>query len=114
MRNELRFLANALARLADEHDNKTEASLRDISEHGLSIKSEDFIDVEPNSVYEITVIPEEETKIKEFRLKIESRWIKLNRSRMESGFSILISSESEDLKTYLDYLAKNSKEDAAN
>ena len=104
MRNELRFLAEAFTYLADKFENKTKANLRDISEHGLSIESDGFLNVEPNSTYEITVVPRKETKVKKFNLKIESKWVKINKCKMESGFSIVIHSDDEEFKKYIKYL----------
>ena len=106
MRNEFRFLANAFTRLADEFENETEVSLRDISKNGLSLKSEEFLNVEPNSVYEIVVVPEKEAKLEKFKLKIESRWVKINKSIMEGGFSIVLHSDHDEFKKYLEYLEK--------
>ena len=105
MRNELRFLLNALVYVVDESKKETEASLRDLSLHGLSIKSDGFINVEPNSSYVIAVIPEKETNIKEFQLEIESRWVKINKSKMESGFSVMVPFNKAEFQDYLDYLA---------
>jgi len=106
MRNELRFLTNALVYLVDKSEKKTEASLRDVSKHGLSIKSDKYLDIEPNSPYVIAIIPEEETNIKKFQLEIESRWVKLNKSRMESGFSVIVPFNESEFKDYLEYLAE--------
>ena len=112
MRNEVRFLANALVYLVDKSDNKSdnkiEASLRDLSKNGLSIKSEGFINIEPNSSYVIAIIPEEETNIRKFQLEIESRWVKISRSRMESGFSVVVPFNKKQFQEYLEYLAKKS------
>ena len=109
MRNELRFLSNALVYVVDESKNETEASLRDVSLNGLSIKSDGFIDIEPNSSYVIAVIPEKETKLKEFKLEIESRWVKVNKSQMESGFSVMVPFNKTEFEDYLEYLAMRGK-----
>ena len=111
MRNELRFLSNALVYVVDRTTNEkeAEASLQDLSMHGLSIKSDDYIDIEPNSSYVIAIIPEKETNIKEFQLEIESRWVKINRSRMESGFSVMVPFNKAEFDDYLEYLAVKSK-----
>ena len=109
MRNELRFLSNALVYVIDKSKKETEASLRDLSLHGLSIKSEDYINIEPNSSYVIAVIPEEETNIKKFQLEIESRWVKINKSKMESGFSVMVPFNKEEFNEYLEYLAMKGK-----
>ena len=109
MRNELRFLSNALVYVVDESKNQTPVNMRDMSKTGLSIKSEGFIDIEPNSTYVIAVIPEEESNIKKFQLEIESRWVKINKSKMESGFSVIVPFNDDEFKDYLEYLAEKGK-----
>ena len=111
MRSELRFLSNALVYVTEESqkEKETKASLRDVSLHGLSIKSEGFIDIEPNSSYVIAIVPEEETNIDKFQLEIKSRWIKLNKHKMESGFQVLVPFDEKEFKDYLEYLAKKGK-----
>ena len=114
MRNELRFLSNALVYVADkESGNEKEASLRDLSEHGIRIESDTYIDIEPNSPYVIAIIPEKETNIEKFQLEIESRWVKLNKSKMESGFSVIVPFDQDEFKNYLEYLALKNKTDEA-
>ena len=108
-RKELRFISNALVYVADEGNTQTEVSLRDMSEHGLSIKSEGFIDIEPKSSYVIAVIPEEESNIKKFQLEIESRWVKINKLKMESGFSVIVPFNDREFKEYLEFLASKGK-----
>ena len=109
MRNELRFLSNALVYVIDDSKHETKASLRDLSQSGLAIKSESFIDIEPNSPYVIAIIPEKETNLEKFQLEIESRWIKLNKSKMESGFSVIVPFEKKEFQDYLEYLAQKGK-----
>ena len=106
MRTELRFVSNALVYVVDKTNNESKAQLRDLSEHGLSIKSDGFINVEPNSSYVIAVIPEKESNLEKFQMEIESRWIKLNKSKMESGFSVLVPFNEKDFKDYLAFLAQ--------
>ena len=111
MRNELRFLSNAFVYVVDESKNEAKASLRDLSQSGLSIKSDDYIDIEPNSSYVVAIIPEKETNLEEFRLEIESRWVKLNKFKMESGFSVIVPFEQKEFNEYLEYLAQKGKLD---
>ena len=109
MRNELRFASNALVYVVDDSQKETEASLRDVSIHGLSIKCEDYIDIEPNSPYVIAIIPEKETNIEKFKLEIKSRWVRVNKSKMESGFSVLVPFNEKEFGDYLEYLAQKNK-----
>ena len=113
MRNELRFLSKALVYVEDKSKNELKASLRDLSQSGLSIESDDYIDIEPNSSYVIAIIPEKETNLEKFKLEIESRWIKLHRSKMESGFSVIVPFDQKGFKEYLEYLSKKGKIDTS-
>ena len=109
MRREKRFLSDALVYLIDDSQEQTEASLKDLSEHGLSLKSEDYINIEPNASYVIAVIPEKETQMEKFQLEIKSKWVRLKKMQMESGFSVLLSFNEEEFKEYLEYIAKKDK-----
>ena len=109
MRNELRFFSNALVYVVDKTKKGIEANLRDLSLHGLAIKSDGYMDIELNSPYVIAIIPEKETNIKEFQLEIESRWVKINKSRMESGFSVMVPFNKDEFNDYLEYLAMKGK-----
>ena len=109
MRKEVRFLSKAPIYLIDKSDKRTEARLRDLSEHGLSIKSEDYINIEPNASYLVAVIPEEETQMEKFQLEIQSKWVRLKKLQMESGFSVLLSFNEKEFKEYLEYIAKKDK-----
>ena len=112
MREELRFLSNALVYVVDDSKKEVQASLRDISLHGVSIRCDSFIDIEPNSSYIIAVIPEEETNIKKFQLEIESRWVKIKKTQMESGFSVIVPFKKDEFNDYLEYLEKKGKTSA--
>jgi len=109
MRNELRFLSNALVYVVDESKTETKANLQDLSQSGLSIKSDNYIDIEPNSSYVIAIIPEKETNIEKFKLEIESRWIKLKKTQTESGFSVIVPFDQKEFNDYLEYLALRNK-----
>ena len=109
MRKELRFLSNAVVYVVNENEKKTEASLKDVSLHGLAIECSNYIDIEPNSSYVIAIIPEKETNIKQFRLEIESRWVKLNKVKMESGFSVMVPFNKTEFEDYLEFLAMKGK-----
>ena len=106
----MRFLSNALVYVIDKSNSKTELTLRDLSKHGVSLKSDNYISVEPNSSYVIAVIPEKETQVGKFELEIESKWIKLNKRQMESGFSVIVSFNEKEFKEYLEYLAQKGEE----
>lgn len=109
MRNELRFMSKALVYMIDESEKEAEANLRDLSQHGLSIKTDNYIDIVPNSPYVVIVIPEKETNIEKFQLEIETKWIKLNKFQLESGFSVMVSFNEKEFKDYLGYLEQKNE-----
>jgi len=109
MRNELRFLSKALVYVIDESEKESEANLRDLSRHGLSIQTENYIDIAPLAPYVIIVIPEKETNMEKFQLEIESKWVKLNKTQMESGFSVMVAFDEKEFQDYLAYLAQKNE-----
>ena len=94
--------------LDGDFDHKNTMYLLNLSEHGAGILCEHYMGIEPNSIHILTVIPEEETNIRKFHLQVRSRWVKLNRLRVESGFSIVSHFGEEDFRCYLDYLVRKS------
>ena len=112
MRKELRFSSNAPVYLIDKSKKEVKAYLRDLSLKGLSIKSDEFIDVEPNSPYEIAIVPEDDTDIVKIQLEIKSRWVKIVKSQTESGFSITMPSANAEYEGYIEHLAMRGKVEA--
>ena len=110
MRKGLRFICNALVYVKGESNKEVKANLQDLSEGGLSIRSDSYIDVEPNSSYMVAIIPEKESSLEEFKLEIESRWVKLKKNRMESGFSVIVPFDEKGFNDYLEYLAQKNKQ----
>ena len=109
MRKDLRFVSSADVYVEGKGNNKTKAILRDVSLSGLSIQTEGYIDIEPDSPYVIAIIPEKETNLEKFQLEIQARWIKLNRTQMESGFSVIVPFNKDQFEDYLEYLAMRGK-----
>jgi hypothetical protein len=103
MRKEYRFLSKAQIYIATDN-SEIKAELRDISIHGLSIKSVDFLNIVPNTVYKIAIIPENEAAVGKFHLEIQSRWIKMKNLTVESGFSLMTPLDEAEFEQYLQYL----------
>ena len=112
MRSELRFLSEALVHVDDKSGDGAKGNLCNLSEYGLSLESDNYISMEPNSSCVITVIPEKETQMGKFRLEVESKWVRLHKRKMAFGFSILGSPDEKEFKEYLAYLAQKDKEDS--
>jgi hypothetical protein len=104
IRKEKRFPARARVYISDFPD--TAATLKDISVHGCSVHSKEFLAIVPEARYVIDITPEGETDFKKFELDIKSRWIRANKLYCESGFAILDQPENEALERYVDYLSK--------
>jgi len=105
MRKVPRFITSAFFYLVDDSGKKTAAHLLNISERGLSIICDEYVGITPNSIYEIIVVPEKITNIDNFKLLIESKWVKLNRARNEYGFTIICAFNESGLLKYLKYLS---------
>ncbi|GHV84411.1 hypothetical protein AGMMS50230_00190 [Spirochaetia bacterium] len=93
----------------------TEALLKNLSASGLCIESQDFMEVVPKTRYSVDIIPEKSSKIDKFKLEIESRWVRTQKQRSESGFVIVVPPGSEKkqvLEQYLAYLSANPEPDA--
>jgi hypothetical protein len=88
----------------------TEALLKNLSASGLSLESGEFLDIVPKAQYSVDIVPEEDSNLDKFTLNLESRWIKTNQKRSESGFVIVIppGADASILQKYLAYLAEHS------
>jgi hypothetical protein len=105
-RMEERYSTNARVRMLE-----SELLLKNISLHGGRIQGDEFIDVVPNEKYTIAIIPEQESNIDKFEVDILSKWVKIKISGTESGFILLLGSET--VEGYVEYLKKkltNAKE----
>ncbi|MDR1307536.1 MAG: hypothetical protein LBK74_08185 [Treponema sp.] len=92
----------------------TEALLKNLSSSGLCIESSEFMGIVPKTRYSIDIVPEEESKIGQFPLEIESRWVKAKKQSSESGFVIVIPPGTDGkvlLEQYLAYLSSHTNPD---
>jgi hypothetical protein len=92
----------------------TEALLKNLSSSGLCIESGEFMGIVPKTRYSIDIVPEEESKIGQFQLEIESRWVKTKKQSSESGFVIVIPPGTDGktvLEQYLTYLSSHTDPD---
>jgi len=112
IRKEKRYISNALVYLDDNSDTKSPINLLNLSEHGVAVVSRKYIGTEPNSTHILTVIPEEDANSGKFHIQVKSKWVKLNRSRVESGFLILSHFDEEEFRCYLDHLIRKSNANA--
>jgi hypothetical protein len=98
-KREDRYSANADVRISE-----SKLLLKNISLNGGQIHGDEFIDIIPNGKYTIMIIPEKESAIDKFELDIISRWVKMRKSGMESGFMIVLPPGSGMVEKYIEYL----------
>jgi hypothetical protein len=92
----------------------TDALLKNLSSSGLCIESKEFMGVVPKTRYAVDIIPEEKSKIGQFKLEVESRWVKTKKQSSESGFIIVIPPGTDGkavLEQYLAYLSSHTQSD---
>jgi hypothetical protein len=77
--------------------------LKDVSPNGGCIQSREFLELVPNGSYTIAIFPEEESRIDAFEVDIISRWVRMNRNGLESGF-IMVMRPGSKVEDYIAYL----------
>jgi len=65
-----------------------EGQLGNVSVSGCSMKSVTYINIVPNEVYNVTIIPGKEDKLNPFSLKLKLSWTKSNETIFLAGFSV--------------------------
>ena len=86
----------------------TEALLKNLSTSGLCVESGEFIEVLPSGRYSMDIVPEKDSKLNQFQVEVETRWVKAKMKSSESGFVIVVPPGTEGralLEQYLTYLA---------
>jgi hypothetical protein len=106
-RKNKRFPAQAKVRIPDVFNG--EAILKDISITGCSIESTMFIDIKPGAQFSMEVICESASKIENFDIRIETKWVRKGDSSCEIGFAIIASPVGKQFQNYVDYLSFRSK-----
>jgi hypothetical protein len=86
-----------------------EAHLKDISITGCGIESTMLLDTKPGDQLSIEIICEPISKIGNFDLQVESKWVRMRDCSCEVGFSIVASPKGKQFQSYVDYLSFRSK-----
>ena len=81
-----------------------EGQLGNVSVTGCSMKSVTYVNITPNEVYNATIIPGKDDKIKPFNLKLRLSWTKSSETAFFAGFSLEGKEGSELLKNYVELL----------
>jgi hypothetical protein len=101
-RNSVRYLSHARVRIPGLFEG--EVLLKDLSVTGCCIECTMYVDIQPGASYKIEVIPEAASKIGQFDLMVESRWVQAGDYSCDVGFSITASPKGRLFQRYVDYL----------
>jgi hypothetical protein len=101
-RKNMRYRTLAKARIADIFEG--ESLLKDLSITGCCVECTMYVDIKMNTRYKLTVLPESVTRIGEFELLVESKWIHAVGYSCDIGFNIIESPKGKLFQRYVDYL----------
>jgi hypothetical protein len=106
MRKSPRFATSARARSPDvlEGDNL----LKNLSITGCCLECTGFSGIKLNTVYKVLIEPETASRIEEFELQAECKWIHKGDYSSEIGFQITASPTGKYFQRYVDYLSYQS------
>jgi hypothetical protein len=82
-----------------------DALLKDLSVTGCCIECTMHPDVQQNSVYKIMIYPEANSKIGNFELSGECKWIRQGGDSCDIGFAVIESPRGKTFQRYVDYLS---------
>jgi hypothetical protein len=98
-----RFSAQARVRIPGAFNG--EALLKDISITGCCVESTMHIDAKPGAQFPMQVMCETASKIGNFELQVEVKWIRSGDYSCAVGFAIIASPKGKQFQNYVDYLA---------
>ncbi|MDR0910592.1 MAG: PilZ domain-containing protein [Spirochaetaceae bacterium] len=104
-----RYQTDAGAKIIGVMENY--GSLRDIDILGCKVESTMMLDIQQGKDYQIEIQPETASKIGNFVITGEVRWVHTNDYSFEIGFILLASPTGRDFKRYVDYLSYKPKKD---
>jgi len=81
-----------------------EGQLGNVSVTGCNLKSVTYVNMTPNEVYDVTILPGKEDNLKPFRLKLKLSWTKSSETVFYAGFSLEGNEGSSNLKQYAEIL----------
>ena len=83
--------------------------LKNISITGCCVQCLSSVDISVNSQYSIKIKPESDSKIGNFNLPVECKWVRNSDNSTEIGFSIAGFPKGKIFQRYVDYLAFRSQ-----
>jgi hypothetical protein len=81
-----------------------ECLLKDLSITGCCIEYNGAADIQVNTRYQLEIKPEKMSNISNFRLEVESRWVRNHSYSTEAGMCIIASPKGKQFQRYVDYL----------
>ena len=94
-----------LARARIEGANEGETLLKDISVTGCRLECTAYPEIKLNTLYEVEIIPETNTRIGAFNLLAESMWTRAGSYSREIGLNISNPPQGKHFERYVDYLS---------
>ena len=79
--------------------------LKDLSITGCCLESTAVAEIQPNTQYQIEIMPERISHIGNFTLIVERKWLRNDGYSTEVGFLIVASPKGKEFQRYVDYLA---------
>jgi len=81
-----------------------EGQLGNISVSGCSLKSVTYINIKPDEIYQVKIIPGGADKMAPFNLKLKLSWTKSSENVFLAGFSLAGTEGSSHLNQYIELL----------
>ena len=81
-----------------------EGQLGNISVSGCSLLSVTYVNIKPDEVYLVNIIPGPEDNMKPFSLKLKLSWTKSSEELFQAGFSLEKGETDHNLSQYVDLL----------
>jgi hypothetical protein len=78
--------------------------LKDLSVTGCCVECTGFVDIRPETKYQMEILPESAAKIGDFELTVETKWVRSRGYSSEVGFIIIASPKGKLFQRYVDYL----------
>jgi hypothetical protein len=102
-RRHIRYPAFARVKFPDHVGE--ESILKDISVTGCRVECTALMNLKPDTLYTLEMIPENAAKIGKFNLEVKPIWIQPGDYSSDVGFSIVASPKGKLFQRYVDYLA---------
>jgi len=82
-----------------------EGQLGNVSISGCSMKSVTYVNIVPNEIYHVKIIPGKEDKMRPFSLKLKLSWTKSSETVFLAGFSLEDGDSNAELESYVRILS---------